>query len=185
IRRQPAMWLPRLRLYAIHTFIAVIVVIVLIDTLPQTPPAVRSLLAPWLIRLGIRQDLWNLFSPVPDFVNTRLKAEITYRDGERREWHGPQWSQLSAWQKWVRHRDVEWYDHVALQSGAGAWESWCRYLARTQRPELPDADRGAEVRMIYEEAVIPRAEDRPWPSIRNPPAFGEGWVLTIEKFGDE
>ena len=38
------------------------------------------------MRLGIRQDVWNLFAPDPDFVNTRLKAEITYRDLVRDVW---------------------------------------------------------------------------------------------------
>jgi hypothetical protein len=178
-------WFTRLRLYAVNTFIAVIVSAVVIDTLPQTPLAVHKLVGPWLVRLGIRQDVWNLFSPDPDRVNTHLKAEITYRDGERREWHGPEWSKTTAWQKWIRHRDVEWYDHAGLRSGAASWESWCRYIARTQRPDLPDADRGAEVRMIYQEAIVPPVEDRPWPSIRKPPAFDEGWVLTIEKFVEE
>ncbi len=178
-------WFARSRLYAINTFIAAIVAAVVIDTLPQTPLAVHRLLGPWLVRLGIRQDVWNLFAPEPDRVNTHLKAEITYRDGERREWHGPEWSKTTAWQKWVRHRDVEWYDHAGLRSGAASWESWCRYIARTERPDLPDADRGAEVRMIYQESIIPPAEDRPWPSIRKPPVFDEGWVLTIEKFSEE
>src|SRR5882724_4955958 len=174
-------WLKRCRLYAVNAFIAAILVAVWIDTLPQSPNAVRMAITPLLVRLGIRQGVWNLFAPEPDRVNTRLRAEITYRDGERREWHGPDWSQVSAWEKWIGHRQVEWYDHVALQSGKHAWEPWCRYLARTQRPELADAENGAEVRVIYQEAVNPPADERPWPSIRQPAKFDEGWVLTIEK----
>src|SRR6266576_3706970 len=111
----PAMRLSRLRLYAVNTFIAAIILVVVIDTLPQSPPAVRTAISPWLVRLGIRQSVWNLFAPEPDHVNTRLRAEITYRDGERREWRGPEWSKITAWQKWVGHRHVEWYDHIALQ----------------------------------------------------------------------
>ena len=175
-------WISRLRPYAINTFIAAIIVVVLIDTLPQSPPAVKNAITPWLVRLGIRQDVWNLFAPEPDHVNTRLKAEITYRDGERREWQGPEWSKVSPWRKWIGHRHLEWYDHVALQNNSGAWESWCRYLARTQRPDFAEAERGAEVRVIYQEAVTPPADQRPWRSIRQTMPFGEGWVLTIEKF---
>src|SRR5438132_1576493 len=100
-------WLARLRLYALNAFIALILAIVAVDTLPQTPAAVRAAITPTLVRLGIRQSMWNLFAPEPDKVNTRLRAEIIYRDGERREWHGPDWSRASAWEKWVRHRDVE------------------------------------------------------------------------------
>src|SRR5437868_8912602 len=135
------LWLARMRLYAVNAFIAAVVFIVAVDTLPQSPAAVRTAISPLLTRLGIRQGYWNLFAPVPDTVNTRLRAEITYRDGEKREWRGPDWSKVSGWQKWIGHRHVEWYDHVALQSGAPAWEPWCRYLARSERPELPNADR--------------------------------------------
>jgi hypothetical protein len=180
-----AMSFPRLRLYAVNAFIAAIILVVMIDTVPQSPEAVHALIGPWLVRLGIRQDVWNLFSPEPDFVNTHLKAEITYRDGQRREWRGPEWSKTTAWEKWIGHRYVEWYDHVALRSGSASWESWCRYIARMERPDLPNADRGAEVRMIYQEAEIPKAEHRPWRSMRKPPEFGDGWILTIEKFGEE
>jgi hypothetical protein len=178
-------WLQRLRLYIVNAFIAAIIAVVAIDTLPQSPPGVKNLVTPWLVRLGIRQDVWTLFAPEPDHVNTLLRAEITYRDGERREWHGPEWSKIGAWEKWIKHRHVEWCDHVALQNNSAAWEPWCRYLARAQRPELSNAERGAEVRVIYQEAVTAPADQRPWRSMWNPVPFDEGWVLTIEKFEGE
>jgi hypothetical protein len=176
------MLLNRIRRYGLNAFIGAILVVVFIDTLPQSPGSLRNKITPWLVRLGIKQDVWNLFAPEPDRVNTRLRAEITYRDGEKREWRGSDWSKVSAWEKWVGHRHVEWYDHVGLQSGKHAWEPWCRYLARTQRPELADAEKGAEVRVIYQEAVNPSADERPWPSTGEPAKFDEGWILTIEKF---
>ena len=48
--------------------------------------------------------------------------------------------------------------------------------------DVTSLERGAEVRVIYQEAVTPPAEERPWRSIRQPMPFDEGWVLTIEKF---
>jgi hypothetical protein len=174
------MW-PRLRLYVVNAFIAAILLVVVLDTLPQSPSAVRIAIAPVVARLGINQGAWNLFAPDPDRVNTRLRAEVTYRDGERRDWRGPEWRDVSAWEKWVGHRRREWFDHIALQNASPAWEPWCRHLARTQRQDLEKADRGAEVRVIYQEAAIPPAESRPWPSIREPAKFDDGWVLTIEK----
>ena len=176
------MVLKRAKRFVVNSFIAVILLSIVVDTLPQSPEAVRGAISPWLVRLGIRQSAWNLFAPEPDHVNTRLKAEIAYRDGERREWRGPDWSQVSPREKWVGHRHAEWYDHVALQGGSAAWEPWCRYLARAQRPDLPDAERVAEVRVIYQEAITPPASERPWRSMRQPAPFGEDWVLTIEKF---
>jgi hypothetical protein len=148
--------------------------------LPQSPSALQIAIRPLVVRLGIHQGTWTLFAPDPDRVNTRLRAEITYRDGERREWNGPDWRQMSPLEKWIGHRRFEWFDHLASQNGAPAWEPWCRHLARTQRPELENADRGATVRLIYREANIPPAESRPWRSIREPVEFDDGWVLTIE-----
>jgi hypothetical protein len=171
-------WLARLRLYAVNAFIAVIVTVVLLDTIPQTPKAVRAKIAPLLFRLGIHQGEWNLFAPDPDKANTRWHAEITYRDGEKREWQGSDWGQVSAWDKWIGHRHVEWSDHVA--SFKPAWEPWCRALARSQRSDMRDADRGAEVRLIYHNAINAPAEVRPWRSIRDPAPYDESWVLTIE-----
>jgi hypothetical protein len=175
------MSLARRRRYAVNAFIAVVLATMAIDMLPQSPAALHMAVAPGLKRLGLDQGMWNLFAPDPDQVNTRLRAEITYRDGEKREWCGPYWAKMSAWDKWVGHRRFEWYDHVVLQPSAPIWESWCRYLARTERPDLPNGDRGAEVRLIYMQAEIPSADIRPWPSIRQPTKFDESWVLTIEK----
>jgi hypothetical protein len=172
------MW-SRLRLFAVNAFIATIVLFVAIDTLPQSPKALRTTLTPLLIRMGINQGEWNLFAPEPDIVNTRIRAEITYRDGETRQWRSPDWAKVSAWEKWVGHRHVEWYDHI-ISNETAAWESWCRHLARTQRPDFPNADRGAVVKLVYEQAQTPSAKLRPWPGMRQPAKFDEQWVLTIE-----
>jgi len=173
------------RHYFLNGFIALLLAVVAIDTLPQSPPALRDALVPTLVRLGIKQGSWNLFAPEPDHVNNRLRAEITYRDGEKREWHGPDWTNVSIWEKWAGHRRFEWYDHITLQGNAAAWEPWCRDIARTARPDFENADQGAEVHVIYTEAVTPPADQRPWRSVRDPMPFNEGWVLTIEKFETE
>src|SRR5262245_50790126 len=101
-------WLARCRLLVVNAFIATIVILVVLDTLPQASNAVRTKLNPLLVRLGINQGEWNLFAPIPDRVNKRLRAEITYRDGEKRDWKGPDWGQVPAWEKWIKHRHVEW-----------------------------------------------------------------------------
>jgi hypothetical protein len=170
-----------LRRYAVNTLIVAILLLVAIDTFPQSPTALRLAIAPMMVRLGINQGEWNLFAPDPDRVNTRLKAEITYRDGEHRTWLEPDWPRVSPWGKWLGHRHMEWCESIASQGGAPAWEPWCRHLARSQRPDWEDADRGAQVRVIYHEALIPTAENRPWRSIRESVPFDDGWVLTIEQ----
>ena len=175
------MFLARLRLYAINAFIAAMLAILAIDALPQTPVGVQLLIQPTLTRLGIYQGTWTLFAPDPDRTNTRLRAEITYRDGERATWTMPDWRKVSAWEMFVTHRRRAWWSHIVSQGGGPTWEPTCRYLARQERPEMPDADHGAEVRLIYREALIPPADQKPWPSMRQAAEFDEGWILTSEK----
>ena len=71
---------------------------------------------------------------------------------------------------------------ILTQEATPALEAWTRHLARRLRPDLPDADRGAEVRVTYQEAPIPPAFTKPWTTWRQPPPFGDAWTLTIEKF---
>ena len=165
----------------LNALIAVFLSVVLVDTLPQAPAALHEAIEPTLFRLGINQGPWGLFAPTPDRTNTRIRAEIVYRDGERREWQATDWSRASAWEKWVGHRHFEWQDHITKQKHTRVFEPWCRQMAREARPDFPEADRGAEVKVIYQEAVIPAAEVRPWKSFREATAFDEGWVLTIEQ----
>jgi hypothetical protein len=172
--------LVRLRLIAINLWIGAILLMLAIDALPS-PAGLQAAVRPLLASLGIQQGSWNLFAPEPDHVNTRLRAEIAYRDGEQRVWTSPEWRTYSAWQMFTHHRRREWLDHVTSTSAAPAWEAWCRYLARSTRPDFEHADRGAEVRVIYQEALVPPAEDRPWPSMRTPLPYDSGWTLTIEK----
>jgi hypothetical protein len=165
----------------LNTLLALFVFLVVVDTLPQAPAALHRAIQPTLCRLGINQGVWNLFAPDPDRTNTRLRAEITYRDGEQRVWHATDWSKASAWEKWVRHRHFEWQDHIINHKHIHVFEPWCRWIAQEARQDFPEADRGAEVKVIYQEAMIPHAEQRPWNSFRQGSAFDEGWVLTIEK----
>ena len=166
---------------ALNAFLAAIVLLVVFDTLPQHPPALHRAITPLLVRLGIDQGVWGLFAPEPDRTNSRISAEITYRDGKQLTWHAPDWSRASAWDKWVRHRHVEWYDHIANYKHANVYEAWCRHIARTTRPDLPDADQGTQVRVIVAEATVASATERPWRTFREPMSFDDRYVLTIEQ----
>lgn len=175
--------LAKLRLFAINAFIVAFLLALAIDVLPQSPLALRLKLQRWLVPLGLAQGPWNLFAPEPDRTNIRLRAEITYRDGQRIRWTAPTWREQSAAAMWAGHRRHEWLDHIVTQEAAPVWGNWCRHLAREQRPDLPDADRGATVRVIYQLGTIPAAELRPWRSIREPTQYEDDeLVLTIEHF---
>jgi hypothetical protein len=169
----------RLRLYAVNCLIAGILTVILIDALPQSPPPLRDAVQPITQRVGLGQH-WNVFAP-PDSINTRLRAEITYRDGHRAIWHSPNWRELSLWQRFTGHRHEEYFDNAWGQEDVPTWAGWARHLARKMRPDDPEADRGAEVKIVVEESPIRSAELTPWPSWRTPPKFEDHWTLTIEK----
>jgi len=171
--------LPRLRLIGINLLIAAVLALVVIEAIPQSPPAVRAAVQPLTQRVGLAQS-WNLFAP-PDRMNTRLRAEITYPDGRTAQWRSPDWPKFSPAQRFVMHRRSEWLDQLSTAGNSPAFTSWARFLARSERPDLPDADRGAEVKIIIDESPIASAEIRPWTSWRTPPKFGQATTLAIEK----
>jgi hypothetical protein len=164
---------------AVNLLIAAIVAAILIDALPQSPPPVRDMMHPVTKPVGLSQH-WNVFAP-PDSINTRLRAEITYRDGETREWRSPVYREQSPWQRFIGHRRSEWLDNVWGEEDEPIWPGWARYLARTMRPDLPRADEGATVRIIADDAYIAIPEEGPWTSWRAPVSFDGSRTLTIEK----
>jgi|GEM_PF-1503888 len=173
-------WLARWRLYATNAFIAAFLLVVAIEAIPQVPLAWRLQVQQWTVPLGIAQGPWTLFAPGPDRTNMRLRVEIAYSDGVRREWTAPNWREQSVLAMWAGHRRREWLTRLMTQEGAPAWKHWGRHLARELRPELPDADRGATIRIIYQEGEIAPAELKPWRSIREPIEFQGEIVLFRE-----
>jgi hypothetical protein len=170
----------RLRLYAVNTFLALLLPLIVIDMLPQSPTGLRMVLQPPLNWSGLYQGPWYLFAPDPDNVNHRLLVEITYRDGEQVEWKGPEWRDENVWEAWWGFRRRQWHTHLLFQNSEEALRPWCRYLARTLRPDMPDADHGAQVRVIYYEFQIPAADEQPWTSWREPAEYKDALILTTE-----
>jgi hypothetical protein len=170
------------KLYAVNAFIAALLPVIALDMLPQTPLGLRMILEPWLMRSGLYQGPWLLFAPDPDRTNHRLLVEITYRDGEQRSWKCPEWRDERPVEAWWGFRRRQWHTHLLFQEASQAVRPWCRYLARTQRPDMPDADQGAQVRVIYYESTVPAAEERPWTSWREPAEFKDALILTTELF---
>lgn len=171
--------LRRVQLWGTNGLIAVVLLLVIVEAIPQSPPALRSAARPVSRGVGLNQS-WGLFVP-PDMVNTRLRAEITYADGQRATWQSPDWTKLSPWQRLVMHRRSEWLDNIWGVGDSPAIGAWARHLARSQRPDDPRADRGAEVKIIIEQAAIPAADVRPWTSWRTRRKYDEATTLAIEK----
>jgi hypothetical protein len=170
----------RLRRWGVGALAAAYLCLAAIDALPQSPPALREALKPITERLGLTQP-WYVFAPQPDSVNTRVRAEIAYADGERAVWRSPNWPELSRWERWTGHRRAAWVNNMWGQEDAVAWPAWARHVARSQRAGDPQADRGAEVKFVVSESRVRAAEIKPWKSCRVPPPLDEEWVMTNEK----
>jgi hypothetical protein len=171
----------RLRRAAVNGLIAAVLLLVLIDAAPQSPLALRLAIQPVVQRIGINQEVWGMFTPNPDSINIRWQVEVTYADGKTAEWRTPEWRKQSLWQRFIRQRHQEYCDMLITQDAAPAYEDAARYFARTLRPDLKHADRGATVKITYEEATVPPAAQKPWTTWREPPPYANSWTLTIER----
>lgn len=170
----------RLRLWAANGFIAIVLAVLAIDALPGSPTALRVLIQPALLRAGLAQGPWSMFSPDPDRTNRFLRAEIEYPSGDKVEWKTPIWRERGAGEVFLNHRRRSWWDRMISPDCASAWEPTCRYLARIHQPAGVQELAGTKVRLIYHEAPVPPAEDKPWPSVREIIPYDAGWILTSE-----
>lgn len=139
--------------WILNGLIAAILALVAIDAFMPLAPGLPRAIQPVMTATGLGQGQWNLFAPVPDSVNARLRAEIVYADGTAITWRSPEWSKLSAAERFVSNRRLEYFDSIGQHHNSLVWDDFARYLARTYRP----ADCTAKVRRVelwIEEALV-------------------------------
>jgi len=76
---------------AINVFLVLHLLLILVWAMPLNTRIVlylRPAIAPYMFWSGLAQG-WNLFAPNPLSLNTRVEAEIAYRDGETGVWAFP------------------------------------------------------------------------------------------------
>lgn len=115
-----------------NTFIAGFLALILVDGLPTTSlfhGRLKALVDPFLDKVGLWQQSWQLFAPTVEKTNARLSAVFTFEDGTQWEWHSPEWPERSLGEKFVGHREAEYFDAVRNDSNASAWPPLLRYLA--------------------------------------------------------
>ena len=172
----------RLRLRACNLLIAAVLALILLDGLPTTPEPLRALIDPAVDRLGIWQGPWHLYSPNPDGQNHRFRAEITYRDGTKHEWRSPGWRDYSPGERFLKHRESEYLDHVWGVANEPAWAPWADHLAGMHRASDQPGSRPREVRMIIEIGDVPPPADGPWLPIEKATDYRDNWVLFTKKY---
>ena len=146
----------------IDALAAVTVVTFALDTLPCTPSKVRNWMKPLIDMTGLWRGTWNLFAPIPDSRNHRLRADLYYPDGTHRAWNSPDWRSQSTWQRFVGHRETEFLEKISEEVNRAAWHDFAMSVARQEslRMKLPQKPEKIVLSVI-------------WGDI--PPPEGDGW----------
>lgn len=165
---EPATFWSTLGRWGTNLAIVVLLVLLFLDAFPFVPPRIQESIQPVMKFSGLGQGQWNLFAPTPDSVNSRLRAEIIYADGQHVTWRSPEWATKLAWERFVSNRRLEYYDSLPHSYNSVAWPSFLEYLARTERPEGCTA-KVRRVELWIEEALVPDPEEAGWPAWSYPP----------------
>lgn len=155
--------LPRIFKPIVDAFIAIILVIFALDTLPCTPTVIRQCLKPLLNVTGLWQGTWSLFAPIPDSRNHRLRADFTFKDGSHHTWNSPDWQQQTARQRFVGHRDSELLEKIWLDENSAAWPAFTQSLAREElaRMKIDSTLERVELSVLWGDISPPEGDT--WP----------------------
>jgi len=93
---------------------------------------------PYMEWSGLDQK-WNLFAPEPLTTNGYLVAQITYRDGQKKDWKFPAPEDYGYYRRYFMDRQAGWnYETLGKNSNAALWPDAARYVARlNNQPNNP------------------------------------------------
>ncbi|MDJ0511001.1 MAG: hypothetical protein QNJ64_17360 [Crocosphaera sp.] len=152
----------------INSFIFSILFLIITDSLPETSLVHRHLkqtIDPVLDKLGIWQGTWQLFAPNVDKINQRFVAEITFSDQSKGIWYSPNWSQLSIKDRFLKFRQMEYYDSIYYTKNKRAWEAFAKHLSRTIVAAHDPNIKPIKIILIREWADIPAPNNKKLPSL--------------------
>jgi len=152
----------------IDALAAVIVVVFALDTLPCTPGAVRNLIDPLIDTTGLWQGTWNLFAPIPDSRNHRLRADLFYPDGTHRVWNSPDWRSQSTWQRFVGHRETEFLEKISEDVNSSTWNDFVMSVARQESLRMTFPQKPVKIVLSVIWGDIPLPEADAWKSAARP-----------------
>lgn len=120
-----------------RTFSVVMMFIIVINIIPGFTWDVIQLklsLKTHLQKLGLWQGEWPLFAPNPVLNNAWVSADIYQRGQLIETWNSPFWSQVSAREKFVRFRYVNFFNGLAGRDQA-VKNDFADYIMRTEIDE--------------------------------------------------
>jgi hypothetical protein len=90
---------------------------------------INAVIAPYMAWSGLSQG-WALFAPDPTYVNVRLDAEITYRDGLKKIWKFPMPQDFGYYRRYFLERERKFStDNLRLDSNSFLWPDAARHIA--------------------------------------------------------
>jgi len=137
------------------------IVLFSIEGLPDLGPfhvRLRAAIRPLLYRTCTWTGSWGFFAPGVDKTNTRVSAEIRFDDGTSVSWRQPDWPSLSGWERFVRFKQMDYYDNVRLDANRDAWPGLARWLAagaEARRASTGSASRVVRVELTRAWAEVP------------------------------
>jgi hypothetical protein len=146
----------------VNAFLAAFLVWIAIDGFHRTgcnAPLKDAINLPLLVT-GLWQGPWRLYAPDVDKLNLRLKADLVFADGATAAWSSPDWTELSALGKFVRARDMNYFNAILLAGHELEWDDLCAYLARTVPHPQGRAERAVEVTLSLRGAQIPPPSEK-------------------------
>lgn len=80
--------------------------------------------------MGIWQGQWQMFAPNPSVNHYWLSAEIIAPDGTKEDWASPYWPSISAWEKFLNFRSLNYYNRICTRTYRHAAEDLADFLVR-------------------------------------------------------
>lgn len=105
-----------------------------IDQMPSTcyfHSQLKPRLSLMLNVLGLNQGTWQLFCPNVRKFNYQLSAEIEWEDGTLQYWASPDYALMPPREKFLKFREMAYFENVHLDFNEAAWPALADYLKRT------------------------------------------------------
>lgn len=153
-----------LKRIAINLFLVFHLAMILVWSMPLNTGIITDLkpkIAPYMFWSGLAQG-WNLFAPNPLSLNTRVEAEISYRDGKTGVWAFPLPQNYGYIKRYTLERQHKFsFDALLNNRFAALRPDAARYIARLNNK---DNNPPVSVTLIsYRTQIPPPGSTKPEP----------------------
>jgi hypothetical protein len=172
----------RVRLWATNVVIGLLLALMFVQTFPGVPQWLS-----WRPRIladltGTWQNSWGVFTPQPDNENHRLWAVIEYHDGHHAEWHSPEWSEQTHWQRFVGHRRSEYLDSIRDPFNTPALTGFAQWLAKTLREDATGPRRMKHVEIFAKYYNVDDPRIKGWQRRPATPVYANETMIFTEDY---